>query len=209
MVGGGGDVQEQHRARERLLAGGRARLPHVLAHRQPDALGADVDDGAARARLEVALLVEHAVVGQVDLAVDRVNGAVGEHRGGVEHVLGALGEADHRDDPARVRGELLERVARVGEEVLLEQQVLGRVARDGELGEQHELAPRLARVADAGRDLRGVAGDVAHGGVHLAEREPHLLAGVRAVDVPVADGGAGPQPGVLLVRGARVQEEAR
>ncbi len=58
---------------------------------------AEVDDGSAGPDLEVALLVEDAVVGQIDLAVDRVDGAVGEHGGGVVDVLGALGEADDGD----------------------------------------------------------------------------------------------------------------
>ncbi len=73
VVGGGGDVDDQRRAGERLLAGGRAGLPDVLADGQPDAVPADVDHRAAASGLEVALLVEDAVVGQVDLAVDRVD----------------------------------------------------------------------------------------------------------------------------------------
>ena len=50
------------------------------------------------ARLEVALLVEDAVVRQVHLAVDGHDAAVGEHRGGVVDVLGLL-----RDSPPRRR----------------------------------------------------------------------------------------------------------
>ena len=69
----------------------------------PTRSAVEVDHRARRARLEVALLVEDAVVGQVDLAVDRVHRAVGEHGGGVEDVLGALGEADHSDDLPGVR----------------------------------------------------------------------------------------------------------
>ena len=109
----------------------------------------DVDHRTARPGLEVALLVEDAVVGQVDLAVDRVHGAVGEHGGGVVRLLGALGEADDGDDPARLASELPQRARGVREEVLLEQQVLGRVAGQRELGKQHELGARLARRADA------------------------------------------------------------
>src|SRR6185312_13823378 len=57
VVGGGGDVDEQGRAGERLLAGGRAGLPDVLADADPDQRGAELDHGAAGTRLEVALLV--------------------------------------------------------------------------------------------------------------------------------------------------------
>ena len=48
VVGRGGDVDDQRRARERLVAGRRAGLPDVLADGQPDALVADVDHGARR-----------------------------------------------------------------------------------------------------------------------------------------------------------------
>ena len=73
VVGGGRDVEDQRRAGERLLAGRWSRLPDVLAHGQPIRLPVELDDRAAGAGLEVALLVEDAVVGQVDLAVDRVD----------------------------------------------------------------------------------------------------------------------------------------
>ena len=62
-------------ARASSLAGGPG-LPDVLADRQPEAVVAQVEDGAGGARLEVALLVEDAVVGQVHLAVDGVDGAL-------------------------------------------------------------------------------------------------------------------------------------
>ena len=78
---------------------------------RPTALLADLDHRAAVARLEVALLVEDAVVGQEDLAVDRVHDAVGEHGGGVVDVLRALGKADDGDDPLGLGGELAQRRA--------------------------------------------------------------------------------------------------
>ena len=67
---------------------------------------------AAGPGLEVALLVEDAVVGQADLAVDRLQLAVGEHGGRVVDVVGALGEADDRDDAVGRRRDPLERRAR-------------------------------------------------------------------------------------------------
>ena len=57
-------------ARACSLAGG-AGLPDVLADGQADPVGAELDQAAPSCRGEVALLVEDAVVGQVDLAVDR------------------------------------------------------------------------------------------------------------------------------------------
>ena len=80
VVGGGGDVDDQPRARLGLLRGWSARLPQVLAHRQPDGLPTHIDHRARVSRREVALLVEDAVVGKVDLAVDRAHSATVEHR---------------------------------------------------------------------------------------------------------------------------------
>ena len=64
------------------------------------------------ADLEVALLVEHAVVGQEHLAVDAAHLAVGEHGQRVEDVLGVLGEPDQRDRVAHVLREISSRARR-------------------------------------------------------------------------------------------------
>ena len=127
------------------------------------------------ARLEVALLVEHAVVREVHLAVDRGDLAVGEHRGRVVDVVGALGEADECDDAARLGGEILERGADLVEEGGLEQQVLGRVAADRELRKHDQRRSLLASGGRLLRDLAGVARDVTDGGVDLGERDPQQI----------------------------------
>jgi hypothetical protein len=90
-------VDDQARARERLDRSRRARIPDVLADGQPDPRAADLDHRLLVARLEVAPLVEHAVVGQEDLAIDAADLAVREHRGRVVGGDLALGEADDRD----------------------------------------------------------------------------------------------------------------
>ena len=101
VVGRGREVHDHLGAGERLGGGGRPGLPDVLADREADGHAVQLEAGRRIARLEVALLVEHPVVGQVHLAVDRRHLAVGEHGGGVVDVVGALREPDQRDDPAR------------------------------------------------------------------------------------------------------------
>ena len=66
----------------------------------------------------------------------------------------------------------VDRLARVGEEVLLQQQVLGRVAGDGQLGEEDQLRARAFARGAVLADLRLVAGDVADDGVDLGQRDP-------------------------------------
>ena len=100
-VRGGRGVDDQRRARERLLGRRMARRPDVLADRQPDAEVAEVEHDRVVAGLEVALLVEDAVVRQQRLAVDGMDRPSDEHGERVVDVVGALGEADERDDALR------------------------------------------------------------------------------------------------------------
>src|SRR5207253_7988944 len=59
------------------------------------------------------------------------------------------------------------------QEVALEVEVLGRVAGNAELGEDHEVGARVAGAADPLGDLGGVGIDGADGGVDLGEGEAH------------------------------------
>ena len=61
----------------------------------------------------------------------------------------------------------------IGEEVLAQQQILGGVAGEGELGKQHEVRALRPRLLNTRADAPRVARDVANGGVHLAERQAH------------------------------------
>src|SRR5439155_2637879 len=100
----------------RLVGEGRAGLPHVFADGQAGAHAVEVHDPTAVPGAEVALLVEDAVVGQEDLAVDGPDLPVRQYRGGVEHVLGQLRESHHSHDPARGSGDTVEPGARILEE---------------------------------------------------------------------------------------------
>ena len=65
----------------------------------------------------------------------------------------------------------LERPLAGGQEMGLQQQVLGRVAVDRQLREHHQLGAGLAGALDAVDDLGGVAVDVTDGGVDLGQRD--------------------------------------
>ena len=171
VVRGRGDVDQDGGAGERLIGSGRSGLPDVFADGQPDGQVADRDQRPLRSRLEVALLVEDAVVGQDHLPVDGLHRAVGEHGAGVVYVLGKLGESDQRHDPVDLRGEELECLACIAEEVLLEQQILGRVAGDRQLRKQHQLSAGALRGVDPVGDLFLVTGDVPDRRIHLAQGE--------------------------------------
>ena len=124
------------------------------------------------ADLEVALLVEHAVVRQEHLAVDAAHLAVGEHGERVEDVLRVLGEPDQRDGVAHVLRDLVQGPPARRQEMGLEQQVLGRVAVHGQLREHDQLRARVDAAVQVVADLARVAVDVADGRVHLGQRNP-------------------------------------
>jgi hypothetical protein len=169
VIGRGREVHDHLGAGKGLGHRRGARLPDVLADGEAQGDAIQLEHARLGARLEVALLVEHAVVGQEHLAVDGRHLAVHEHRRAVVDVLGALGKPDQGGYSAGVRRELLQRRGGGVEEVGLEQKVLGRVARERELREDHQRRALLARAGDPVGDPRRVAADVADGGIDLGE----------------------------------------
>ena len=149
------DVDDQLGAAGGLRDDRPGRAPRVLADRDADPDAADHEQRAVDGRRrEVPLLVEHRVVREQVLAVDALHLAVRADRGGVVEVAAGLGEADHRGEPPGARRDLLERLGGLGDERRLQQEVLGRVAGDRELGERDEVAARGVGLA---RRRRGSA----------------------------------------------------
>ena len=107
------------------------------------------------------------------LAVDALHAAVRQHRGRVREIAAGLGKPDDRRRLAGACGELVERLGRRGDERGPQQQVFGRIAGDGQLGEHDEIGAnrrgRLVHVVDP----LGVAFEIADDGVHLRGRDPH------------------------------------
>ncbi len=69
----GGEIDDELRPREREVGRGRAGLPDVLADREADGRLAEPEEDEVATLGEVAVLVEHAVVREELLAVDRLH----------------------------------------------------------------------------------------------------------------------------------------
>ena len=148
------------------------RAPRVLADRDRDPHAGDDEQRAVDGgRREVALLVEHRVVGQQVLAVHAEHPAVRAHRGGVEEVAPRFGEPDDRGRAPGARRDLLERLTRLRHERRAQQQVFGRVAGDRELGEGDEIAARRLGAVVGIEDARRVAVEVADHEIELRGRD--------------------------------------
>ena len=163
------EVDDQLGPARGLVGDGAVGSPRVLAHHHAHPHPADDEErGRFVAGGEVALLVEHAVVGEEALAVDAVDLAVGAHRGRVVEVEAGVDEAHHRHAPAGAGGHPVEGGPVVGDEAGLEQEVLGRVAGDRQLGEHGHVALGDLGPVDGVEDGGGVAVEVAHDQVELA-----------------------------------------
>ena len=104
--------------------------------------------------------------------VDAVQFAVGREGGGVVDVLVHVDEADDDGQAAAGRDDPLQLAQVVADEARLQQQVLGRIARQGQLREDHQVGALGARVADPLHDPVGVAHQVADDGVELGQGHP-------------------------------------
>ena len=107
---------------------------------------------------EVALLVEDGVVGEEPLVIAADHLPASTEAGGVAQVAIGVDEPDDRRATARAGCHLVEGAAVVGDEPGLQHEVLGRVAREGQLGEDRKIGTSrlraLVRLEDASRRCR-------------------------------------------------------
>ncbi len=204
--GRAGDVGEHGRARERRLVAGRHRHPQVLAHLDvhdeaghvggaEEQVGAeghpvagDLDRLAALvvAGGEVTPLVELAIGRQVGLRGDPDDGAVVDDDRAVVEPRAPLERRPDDDDGPQAGGRLGDPsdgvVDRV-EEGVLQQEVVDRIPRQPELGEDRERDAVVVQLAHLGDDGVGVALRVGEGDRQRAGRDAREALGVGAVEV--------------------------
>ena len=122
---------------------------------------------------EVAVLVEDSVVRQEAFPVDRFDLAGSADGAGVVEITIEPWHPDQRDDAPRLAGERLRLGLGRLHEARPQEQVLGRVARDRELGKDDEIGLLVLGLREPPANPLRVAVEVADDGVDLGEREPH------------------------------------
>jgi hypothetical protein len=106
--------------------------------------------------------VQHLTAGYQGAGVVQVGVQVDEARGG-HYVLG---------NPP---GELVERPHVLLDKTLAHEEILGRIAGDGQFGVCNELSARIGRPLQGVGHLLDVPPDIPDGGVDLGQRNPHAL----------------------------------
>ncbi len=149
-------------------------MPAVLADQQAGRDAVDVDDAGRLPGVEIALLVEHGVVGKPLLAVDRDDPTVAQH--GQRVVASARGEFGkaHDDGAAAHLARKRRELARAGvEERRPQHQVLGRVPAQRKLRRDDQ--PRAGTLAfgHGRQDRPRIAGKVADDLIQLRDGDLH------------------------------------
>ena len=204
----GGAVQHQQNFAAGLGdAFDRLRTPDVLAHRQAQPHAAEIHRAWHRPGREHALLVEHAVVRQVDLVAQRDDGAaVEQDRCVVELAVVGPGRADHqrRALHRRLARELFDRRAAGSLECRLEHQVFGRITGNVQFGEYDQIGA-LAGCFDArAAHLLRVAGNIADRGIELRDGNRELIGrtcvhGKKVYRLPSRPAISGPSAGMTAM----------
>ena len=164
-----GDQELRPRLRQALH---HVRTPNVLADGQADAHAAESHRAGHGAGFENALLVEDAVIGQVDLEPDGLDPA-GVEQGASIVDLATLdpGQADQHGGAA-IRGRDRQFVAGAAAGVLeggLENQILRRIGRQEKFGEDHHIRALRRGLGPRARSKGGVRGRIADDWIELGD----------------------------------------
>ena len=168
LIGRGVEIQNQPGPGRRGLLH-RARLPDVLANGEPDRHAAQLEHTRRIARLEIALFVEDAVIGQPLLAVGVLDGAIADHCRAVVHAgVGGLGKTDDDGDAVDLSRQPLQGVFHGGQKIPAQNQILGRIAGQRQLREHHRVrAQPVARLPRRLQHPARIAGHVADEKIQL------------------------------------------
>ena len=162
------DIYDQLRACRPLHDCRTRRIPDVFTDIDANRCPIDLVHRALAAGSEIAVLVEDSVVWEVHLAVDADNLAVIDDCCRIVNVGVGVNEPDDGGNPLTFRRDPEQLITVLSDELRLEQQVLRRIAGQGEFGESYKVGAQVASISDCGNDALGVAVEVSDGGVHLS-----------------------------------------
>ena len=164
------DVEHELGATRGLLGDRAVRNPRVFADGDAHLHARDLEEHErVGAGGEVALLVEHRVVGEMALVIRALHAAAGTHGRRVVEIAAGIDEADDGRTVPRTRRHLLHCDPVGPHEAGLEQKVLRRIPGDGQFWEHGHVAAGALRLAVRGDDAIGIAVEVADDRVQLAK----------------------------------------
>ena len=104
--------------------------------------------------------------------------AVADNGGGIVNGAGAVDETDDGGQPTAVRGDTFQSFQILVDKLWFQEHIFGRVAADGEFGENQQVGVQAAGFVHTGDYLFAITGEVAHDGVYLGKgdtQQPHVF----------------------------------
>ena len=163
-------------AHRQMLAYGL--VPDVLADRNTDGHALDDDRFGQRSWAEIALLIKDVVIGQLALEPHRRDLPIFRHHYRIVQPVAVLpdGGEDHHDIGAiRISRQLPRSVHSVLDELRLEQQIIGKVARQEQFGKHEDVRARSLGIRQCLPGQLQVPLKVPHLRVELGERDSELV----------------------------------
>src|SRR4030095_7096450 len=175
MIGRRRDIDNDFgTARERLLKHRTIRIPDVFTNAYSDGYSVHLKHRAAIARLKVPKFVEHAIIGQIYLVVDRHLLSVLDNRSGIEDVILPVDKANHgRNVTAPIHNFVEGCEVRV-DKFRLQYKVFGRITGECKFGERHNICVDITRAIHPFQDLLRIAINVSDDDVNLCHRQTQL-----------------------------------
>ena len=144
-------------------------IPDVFADAHAHRSAVDDIHRAFLSPAKIAVFVKHPIVGQVHFAILVQNAAVVDNGGGVGNIVGNGDAAHNGGNAAGGRGNARHGGGVVGQKRRLEQQILRRIAGNGQLGKGYQVCVRGPRLVNEIHDAGRIAGNIPDSGVKLGQ----------------------------------------
>ena len=171
-IGRGRDIDDNLGiAVERLVAYRPAGIPNILANAYPDVDIVKAVDRQAAALLEIAVLIKHAVVGEVLLVIHIGQFLLMQQCRSIENVIPAVDEAGQNGDVLTVGQQFMEIIEILIDELRAQQQVLCRIAGQRHLWKCDDIALLRPSLLDIFYDFLKIPVDIPDRHIDLGQRQ--------------------------------------
>ena len=177
MKRGRRDIHDERGASLETLGSSRIpRVPDIFTDVHPDHRPLRFENHKLLPPLEIPILIKDPVVGEVNFVIDSGQFAILENGGGIVDIVLHIGKPDDGGDIPGGLGHLLQSLQVILDKGAIQQEVFGRITRQGQLREGHQIGPPFPGLFDSLDDFPGIPPQISHGDVHLGEGQTKTFA---------------------------------
>ena len=150
-----------------LLSGGTAGIPDIFADRNPKSNAIEAVHPRGLPRLEIAVFVKDAVIGQVGLVINIDQAPIASNRCGIVDIVLTIHKTENRSNTLRRLNEFMQHIEVGLDKPGLKKQIFGRIARDREFGKNDNMRPQIACPVNMVENFITVARKITHSDIDL------------------------------------------